>query len=147
MDCSQRKSTRLVAVAGGLVTSLGCLFTSFASQWHQVFISYGLVMGVGVGMVLDTSTLMLGQYFKRRRELLEILIVSGRGVGVCLLYTFVRAAIRYFILEMFSKWPFKDCARVKITGTLHIKTGRMMMIEIVIKYFEYFYSVKNEMRK
>ena len=61
MDCSQRKSTRLVAVAGGLVTSLGCLFTSFASQWHQVFISYGLVIGVGVGLVLDTSLLMIGK--------------------------------------------------------------------------------------
>ena len=36
--CGRRKSTRLVAVAGGLVTALGCLFTSFASQWHQVFI-------------------------------------------------------------------------------------------------------------
>merc|ERR1719219_2904931 len=45
-------------------------------------------------MVLDTSGLMVGQYFKRRREVLEILLVSGRGVGVCLLYTFVRIAIR-----------------------------------------------------
>ena len=95
----RRKSTRLVAVAGGLVTSLGCLFTSFASQWHQVFISYGLVIGVGTGMILDTSTLMMGQYFKRRRELLEIFVVSGRGFGVCLLYTFVRTAIRYFYLQ------------------------------------------------
>ena len=38
LTCGRRKSTRLVAVAGGLVTALGCLFTSFASQWHQVFI-------------------------------------------------------------------------------------------------------------
>ena len=104
----KRKSTRLVAVAGGLVTSLGCLFTSFASQWHQVFISYGLIIGVGVGMILDSTTLMIGQYFKRRRELLEIVIVSARGTGLCLLYSFVRTAIRYFIFQMFSKWPFKD---------------------------------------
>jgi hypothetical protein len=33
--------------------------------------------GVGVGMTRDTSTLMVGQYFKRRRELVEILL--GRG--------------------------------------------------------------------
>jgi hypothetical protein len=30
--------------------------------------------GVGVGMTRDTSTLMVGQYFKRRRELVEILL-------------------------------------------------------------------------
>ena len=94
-----------------MVTSLGCLFTSFAGQWHQVFISYGLVIGVGVAMVLDTSVLMVGQYFKRRREVLEIMLVSARGVGVCLLYTFVRIAIRYFISTMFYNYTLKGRAR------------------------------------
>lgn len=37
----KRKSTRITAVIGGLVTALGCLFTSFASQFHQLFFSYG----------------------------------------------------------------------------------------------------------
>lgn len=37
----KRKSTRLIAVIGGLVTALGCLFTSFASQYHQMLFSYG----------------------------------------------------------------------------------------------------------
>lgn len=41
----RRKSTRLTAVFGGLVTALGCLFTSFASQFHQLFFSYGTVVG------------------------------------------------------------------------------------------------------
>ena len=44
--CGRRKSTRLVAVAGGLVTALGCLFTSFASQWHQVFIRQNISRAV-----------------------------------------------------------------------------------------------------
>ena len=51
--------------------------------------------GIGVAMTRDSATLMLGQYFKRRRELLEIFVVAGRGIGVCLLYTFVRIAIRF----------------------------------------------------
>ena len=41
----RRKSTRLTAVTGGLVTALGCLFTSFATQFHQLFFSYGFMMG------------------------------------------------------------------------------------------------------
>jgi len=41
----RRKSTRLTAVFGGLVAALGLLFTSFASQFHQLFLSYGLVLG------------------------------------------------------------------------------------------------------
>jgi hypothetical protein len=41
----RRRSTRLTAVVGGLVSSLGLLFTSFASEYHQVFLSYGLLLG------------------------------------------------------------------------------------------------------
>lgn len=37
----RRKSTRLAAVIGGLVLALGILFTSFATQFHQVALSYG----------------------------------------------------------------------------------------------------------
>lgn len=37
----KRKSTRLIAVIGGLVTALGCLFTSFALQFHQMIFSFG----------------------------------------------------------------------------------------------------------
>lgn len=41
----RRKSTRLTAVMGGLVAALGCLFTSFATRFHQLFLSYGIMMG------------------------------------------------------------------------------------------------------
>lgn len=37
----RRKSTRITAVLGGLVLALGILFTSFATQFHQVAFSYG----------------------------------------------------------------------------------------------------------
>uniref|UniRef100_A0A336KAV3 CSON006629 protein n=1 Tax=Culicoides sonorensis TaxID=179676 RepID=A0A336KAV3_CULSO len=89
----KRKSTRLTAVIGGLVTALGCLFTSFASQFHQIFFSYGGVVGVGVGMTRDCSTLMVAQYFKRRREFVEIFIVSGSGLGISIMSTFIKSVI------------------------------------------------------
>lgn len=89
----RRKSTRLTAVLGGLVTALGCLFTSFASQFHQLFFSYGTVVGIGVGMTRDCSTLMVAQYFKRRRELVEIFIVSGSGLGIAVMSAFIKGMI------------------------------------------------------
>ncbi|XP_058063352.1 monocarboxylate transporter 2-like [Anopheles bellator] len=89
----KRKSTRLTAVIGGLVTALGCLFTSFASQFHQLFFSYGTVVGIGVGMTRDCSTLMVAQYFKKRRELVEIFIVAGSGLGIAVMSAFIQSAI------------------------------------------------------
>ena len=41
----RKKSTRLTAVMGGLVIALGCLFTSFANQFHQMYFSFGLMIG------------------------------------------------------------------------------------------------------
>ena len=61
--------------------SLGCLFTSFATQFHQIFISYGVIMAGGISMAQYSFMLMLGQYFKKRRELVEIIIVSSSGAG------------------------------------------------------------------
>ena len=49
--------------------------------------------GVGVGLTRDTSTLMVGQYFKRRRELVEILVVSSSGLGISLMSLFLHEAI------------------------------------------------------
>ncbi|XP_050427858.1 monocarboxylate transporter 10 isoform X2 [Adelges cooleyi] len=89
----RRKSTRLTAVMGGLITALGCLFTSFATQFHQLFFSYGTVIGIGVGMTRDCSTLMVAQYFKRKREFVEIFIVSGSGLGIAVMSSFIKGAI------------------------------------------------------
>ncbi|GJQ88239.1 hypothetical protein Trydic_g13227 [Trypoxylus dichotomus] len=89
----RRKSTRVTAVMGGLITALGCLFTSFATQFHQLFFSYGTVVGIGVGITRDCSTLMVAQYFKRRREFVEIFIVSGSGLGIAVMSIIIKTTI------------------------------------------------------
>ncbi|XP_022247167.1 monocarboxylate transporter 10-like, partial [Limulus polyphemus] len=95
MAICRRKSTRLLAVLGGLITALGCLFTSFASQFHQLFLSYGVFVGFGVSMTRDASTFMIGQYFKRKRELVEIVISFGTGLGMAIMPLFLSESIRY----------------------------------------------------
>lgn len=45
-------------------------------------------------MTRDPATLMIGQYFKRKRELVEVILVSGSGVGIATMSAFVRIAIR-----------------------------------------------------
>ena len=75
-------------------------------------LSYGLILGVGVGMARDTSNLMVGQwiviimmmikmmmsqvgqYFKKRRELVEIFLVSGSGLGIAAMSSWVRWVTR-----------------------------------------------------
>ena len=42
----------------------------------------------------DTSTLMVAQYFKRKRESVEIVLVSGSGLGISIMSAFLKGAIR-----------------------------------------------------
>lgn len=44
-------------------------------------------------MSRDCSTLMCAQYFKRKREFVEIFIVSGSGMGIALMSTFIKNSI------------------------------------------------------
>ena len=45
-------------------------------------------------MTREPATLMIGQYFKRKRELVEIILVSGSGLGIATMSVFIRMAIR-----------------------------------------------------
>ncbi len=41
-----------------------------------------LFLALGVCMIRDSGTVMLGQYFKRRRELVELFLTSSSGFGI-----------------------------------------------------------------
>jgi len=85
MSFCLQKSPRLAAVIGGLVMALGWLFTSFATQLHQIVISYSFLLGVGCCLVQSSSTVMIGEYFKKRRLHLEIIYSAFIGLGVSLM--------------------------------------------------------------
>ncbi|XP_033361148.1 monocarboxylate transporter 10-like [Bombus vosnesenskii] len=89
----RRGSTRLTAVIGGLVLALASLFTSFAAELHQVLLSYGVVLGTGAGLVRETADLVLGHYFRKRREFVEMVVQAGTGVGIVLFSVFYREAV------------------------------------------------------
>ncbi|XP_029176293.1 monocarboxylate transporter 4-like isoform X2 [Nylanderia fulva] len=89
----RRGNTRLTAVIGGLVLALASLFTSFALHMHQVLLSYGLVLGTGAGLVRETAGLVLGNYFRKRREFVEMVVQAGTGVGIALFSVFYKEAV------------------------------------------------------
>lgn len=90
---ARRRSPRLIALLGGLLLPLACLFTSFATQLHQTLLSYGVVLGVGCGLVREAAGLVLGAYFKRRRQFVELVAHAGGGVGIALFSVAYKEAV------------------------------------------------------
>ena len=52
-------------------------------------------------MARDPAALMVGQYFKRKRELVEIVLVSGSGLGITIMSIFVKESIGYLFIYQY----------------------------------------------
>ena len=72
---------------------MGWCWVRYDQMRADIFHSLHFV-GIGVGLMRDTSTLMVGQYFKRRRELVEIFLVSGSGMGISVMSLLLKGAMR-----------------------------------------------------
>ena len=55
---------------------------------------YLTFLGVGASFTRDSASLMLGQYFKRRREMVEIFLVASPGVGIIVISKVVHNLLR-----------------------------------------------------
>ena len=58
--------------------------------------------GIGVSFTRDAASMMLGQYFKRRREIVEIFLVSSPGVGVAVISRLFDYLLRFKIYLKFK---------------------------------------------
>ena len=57
------------------------------------YFSYGILFGIGCAMVRETSTLMLSQYFKRKREVVEMIASTGTGCGIAIFSNVYRSGM------------------------------------------------------
>lgn len=53
----------------------------------------GIIVGTGVGITRDCTIVMIGQYFKKKREFVEVFAVAGSGLGILVMSTFQQKAI------------------------------------------------------
>lgn len=71
---------RVLAAGGGLIGA-GLLLTSITSSIWQVYLAYGLALGLGVSCAFVPAVATVGQWFDRRRGLAIGVAVAGTGVG------------------------------------------------------------------
>lgn len=55
----------------------------------------GIVLGIGCGLVREAAGLVLGAYFKRRRQFVELVAHAGGGVGIALFSVAYKEAVGY----------------------------------------------------
>ena len=77
-----RKGPRVVAITGGVLYGLGVFLASFsANKLWWLYISYGLIGGLGLGFAYIVPVAVLVKWFPDRRGLIAGIAVGGFGAG------------------------------------------------------------------
>ena len=82
-----RRGPRAVAMAGGIIYSVGVIIASFAtssSLFWLLVLGYGVIGGFGLGLAYIVPIAMLQKWFPDRRGLITGLAVGGFGFGAVL---------------------------------------------------------------
>lgn len=70
---------RTVTIIGGILTGLGWLLSSFAGSVQWLYLFYGVIAGVGVGIAYGVPVAVAARWFPDRRGLAVGLTVLGFG--------------------------------------------------------------------
>ncbi|MDB5413928.1 MAG: putative transporter, MFS-type [Rubritepida sp.] len=81
---ADRIGPRLPAVAGMLLTGLGLALAGSAASFGEACLSYGLLVGVGVGLAYVPAVAAVQRWFVARRGLASGLAASGIGFGTAM---------------------------------------------------------------
>lgn len=110
-----RKGPRVVALTGGFLYGLGVFLASLcAGRLWCLYLTYGLISGVGLGFAYIVPVSVLVKWFPDRRGLITGIAVGGFGAGalvtapaatyliqrVGIMETFARLGIAYLIVSM-----------------------------------------------
>ncbi|XP_069122460.1 monocarboxylate transporter 3-like [Argopecten irradians] len=81
-----RFDCRSVAMVGGAVGFMGTLLSTFSKNLNIMILLYGVVGGIGLGLVYSPSLVIVSYYLDKRRALATGIATCGSGVG-CLVFS------------------------------------------------------------
>jgi predicted MFS family arabinose efflux permease len=72
---------RSMLIVGNFLVVLGIMMLSLSTTYWQVFLSQGLCMGLGAGLLYIPSLALVGVWFDKKRALALGIVMSGIAVG------------------------------------------------------------------
>ncbi|XP_043278418.1 uncharacterized protein [Venturia canescens] len=94
---ANRYGFRLVAILGSVVSCLAFILSYFSWSVEYMYITYGVLGGIGVGLIYVPAVITTGFYFERWRALATGIAVCGSGIG-----TFVLAPVSELLINQFG---------------------------------------------
>ncbi|KAJ4932251.1 hypothetical protein JOQ06_010676 [Pogonophryne albipinna] len=80
-----RFGCRPVMLVGGILASLGMILASFSTSIIHIYLTTGVITGLGLALNFQPSLIMLNRYFSEKRPLANGLSAAGSPVALCCL--------------------------------------------------------------
>jgi MFS family permease len=72
---------RPLIVTGAFLTCFGMMMTSIATEYYQLFLAQGVIVGLGAGCLFVPSVAIVAQWFTTRRALATGITAAGGSIG------------------------------------------------------------------
>ncbi|KAL4704428.1 hypothetical protein ACJJTC_014360 [Scirpophaga incertulas] len=92
-----RYGCRSMTILGGVISALGFVLASVSTTLEMMMITFGVVAGLGLGLVYVTAVVSIAYWFEKKRNLAVGLGACGTGVG-----TFVYAPMTQYFIEEYG---------------------------------------------
>ncbi|XP_059141336.1 monocarboxylate transporter 14-like isoform X2 [Physella acuta] len=76
-----RYGCRKVTMAGSVITMAGFLLSTQSSSIEMLIATYGIIGGIGFGMIYLPSIVCVGYWFEKKRAFTTGIVVCGTGIG------------------------------------------------------------------
>uniref|UniRef100_A0A3Q0R8N8 Solute carrier family 16 member 9a n=1 Tax=Amphilophus citrinellus TaxID=61819 RepID=A0A3Q0R8N8_AMPCI len=93
--CVENFGARPVTVFSGVMVAGGLMLSAFAPNVEFLIFSYGIVVGLGCGLVFAATLTITCQYFDKRRGLALGIVTTGTSVGA---FTYATAQNELIVL-------------------------------------------------
>ncbi|KAG5262403.1 hypothetical protein AALO_G00274770 [Alosa alosa] len=81
----ERFGCRATVMFGGVMSGLGMIFSSFTNSMEELYITAGVITGLGFCFSFQPAVTILGQYFVRRRPFVNAMSSTGTALGLTVL--------------------------------------------------------------
>lgn len=92
-----RYGCRSMTILGGIISTVGFVLASVATTLEMMMVTFGIIAGLGLGLVYVTAVVSIAYWFEKKRNLAVGLGACGTGVG-----TFVYAPLTQYFIEEFG---------------------------------------------
>ncbi|CAH0562102.1 unnamed protein product [Brassicogethes aeneus] len=93
---SLRYSYRTVTIVGGSFAAFGMIMSFFAQSIEYLYVSFGVMVGIGAGLSFPPTVYIVTSYFVRLRGIANGICISGSALGSIILPPLLRIILNEY---------------------------------------------------